>query len=191
MNLSNLLITLCLFNPVLTQAEEAPCQLYDVQFQHSSSTTRAGQQHYLFVPQTTVRDPCQRSQRGSQRSGTHCQMDKGPAAHTGQETAGRYEGEAAGLLEVFTLHTLSLCTYLILFSFSVKRCQVRSWGPFSQLQKVCQTVCSSMSKPRRSWMIQRPWRTSPSGWGRGSWRPCCRGWVRREKQEIEANCLVE
>lgn len=37
-------------------------------------------------------------------------MDKGTAAHPGQETARRYEGEPAGLLEVFTLHTLSLCT---------------------------------------------------------------------------------
>lgn len=79
--------------------------------------------------------------------------------------------------------SLPLDTYLTLLSFSVKTCQVRSWRRFSQSQRVCRTVSSSALKPGRSWMTQRLWRTSPSGWRRHNWRPCCRGWVRREEIE--------
>lgn len=73
---------------------------------------------------------------------------------------------------------LFLGTYLIFLLFSVKRCQLRSWRSFSQLQKVCHGACWSRWNPRQSWMIERLWGTSPGRWGRGSWRPCCRGWVR-------------
>lgn len=69
-------------------------------------------------------------------------------------------------------------SFLIVLFLRVNCCQVRTWELLSHLQEVCQAVCSSMSKPRGSWMTQRPWTTFPCRWGRASWRPCCKGWVK-------------
>lgn len=79
--------------------------------------------------------------------------------------------QAVGSLSLTCCHSI----FDRFLSLSVKSCRVRSWWPLSQLQQVCRAVCSSMSKPRRSYMMKRPWGTSPSRWTRGNWRPCCRG----------------
>lgn len=124
-------------------------------------------------------------------------MDARPDARSARETAGWWEGISLQGQQLVShiIPLLWLVTYLILLLCSVKSYQARSWRIFSQSQKVFQGACSSSWNPGRSWMTERLWGTSPGRWGRGSWRPCCRGWVRRwsllllKKNENQSNRL--
>lgn len=95
------------------EAEGAPCQVCDVKSKCDSSTTRPGQQCYLVVPQTSLHDLLEGSQRDSEKS--HCPMDTEPDARAGQEKAGKYEGKHAELLESCLSHVLPLTLYSLCY----------------------------------------------------------------------------